>query len=106
MLHEVVAFDLRAQLASVPDVDLEPSPAVRAALEDSVRYLASDDAQRSLDADVYWPKWHSPWWHALLIFEIGEAYRIPRRAVTKIVERLAAYPIKIFPIRPHDAPPR
>lgn len=70
-----------------------------------MRYLGSDAALRSIDADVYWPKWDSPWWHMLLLFEIGEARRIPERAVGKMIERLAAFPIKIFPIQPGELPP-
>jgi hypothetical protein len=40
----------------------------------------------------------------LLLHEFGEARRIPDRAVTKMVDGLNALPLKIFPIRPEDAP--
>ncbi len=73
-------------------------------MADSVRYLGSDAAMRSLEADSYWPKWHSPWWHMLLLWELGEARRIPERAVTRMIEAMNALPIKIFPIQPEDAP--
>jgi hypothetical protein len=76
---------------------------LEAPIADSVSYLASDAAQRSLDADVYWPKWHSPWWHMVLLWELGEARRIPGRAVSKMVEGLNALPLHIFPIRPEEA---
>jgi hypothetical protein len=69
-----------------------------AAIADSVRYLDSDAAATSLAADVYWPKWHSPWWHALLLFELGEAARIPRRAVDGLVAAMQRFPVKTFPI--------
>jgi hypothetical protein len=94
--------DLRAALARVP----EPQPVedLEAAMADSVGYLASDAALRSLATDAYWPKWHSPWWHMLLLHELGETRRIPRRAVTALVDALNALPLKIFPIRPEDAP--
>lgn len=97
--------DLRRRLTEVPDPHPAPGTAVDAALADSVRYLGSDAARRSLAADVYWPKWHSPWWHMLLLHELGEARRIPERAVAAMVEALDAFPIKIFPIQPGELPP-
>lgn len=93
--------DLQSTLASVPDA--QPREDVEAAIADSVGYLGSDAALRSLEADVYWPKWDSPWWHMLLLHERGEAKRIPDRVVAKMVDRLNALPLKIFPIRPEDA---
>jgi hypothetical protein len=97
--------DLRRRLLAIPDPQPAPGPAIEAAIAESVRYLASDAAQRSLDADPYWPKWDSPWWHMLLLHEMGEARRIPERAVTGMVERLDAFPVKIFPIQPGELPP-
>lgn len=88
---------LSGRAADPPHEDFE------AEIADSVRYLASDDALRSIAADIYWPKWHSPWWHMLLLYELGEARRIPSRAVTAMVEGLAALPLKIFPIQPEEA---
>jgi hypothetical protein len=98
--------DLRHRLLAVPDPQPAPGPAIEAAIAESVRYLASDTAQRSLDADVYWPKWDAPWWHMLLLHEIGEARRIPEPAVARMVERLDAFPVKIFPIQPGESPRR
>jgi hypothetical protein len=97
--------DLRHRLLAIPDPQPAPGPAIEAAIARTVRYLAADAAQRSLDADVYWPKWDSPWWHMLLLHEIGEAQRIPERAVARMVERLDAFPLKIFPIQPGELPP-
>src|SRR4051794_21783764 len=92
--------EMRRRLDAIPDPQLTADPAVEPAIADSVRYLASDDAMRSLDADVYWPKWTSPWWHMVLLFEMGEARRIPERASAKMAAALAAFKLKIFPI--HD----
>ena len=96
--------DLRTRLASVPSPAVERRPELERAIASSVEYLASDAAQRSLDADTYWPKWDSPWWHMLLLWELGEARRTPARAVSKMVEGLAALRVKIFPIRAHELP--
>ena len=96
--------DLRTLLASVPSPAVERRPEIERAIASSVEYLGTDVAQRSLDADTYWPKWNSPWWHMLLLHELGEARRIPERAVSKMVERLDALRVKIFPIQAHELP--
>jgi hypothetical protein len=90
--------DLQRTLASIPDP--QPADDLEEAIADSIRYLDSDAALRSLEADIYWPKWHSPWWHMLLLYELGEARRIPDRAVARIIDGLNALPLKIFPFVP------
>lgn len=77
-------------------------PALDRGIAHSVTYLGSDDARRSLEADTYWPKWDSPWWHMLLLHELGEARQIPERAVTTMIEGLDAMRLKIFPVRPDE----
>jgi hypothetical protein len=94
--------DLRRMLARVPEA--APVQDIEAAVADSVTFLGSDAAQRSIDGDVYWPKWDAPWWHMVLLHELGEARRIPDRVVDKMIAGLNALPVKIFPFRPEDAP--
>jgi hypothetical protein len=101
----MVLDDLRHRLVAIPELQPVPGPAIEAAVAQSVHYLASDAAQRSLEADVYWPKWDSPWWHMLLLHEMGEVRRIPERAVARMVEGLERFPVKIFPIQPGELPP-
>ena len=40
----------------------------------------------------------------LVLFELGEARRIPERAARAMVEALNALPVKVFPIHPGDMP--
>jgi len=87
------------QLARIPDAELPPPD-----VGDSVAYLASEAALASLAVDGYWPKWHSPWWHMLLLFELGEARRIPERTARAMVDALNRLPVKIFPIHPGELP--
>ncbi|HEX2465112.1 MAG TPA: hypothetical protein VHR17_10855 [Thermoanaerobaculia bacterium] len=96
--------DLRTRLASVPDPTLDRRPEIERAIAHSVEYLGSDAAQRSLDQDTYWPKWNSPWWHMLLLYELDEVQGIPERAVAKMIEGLNALRVKIFPIHQHEFP--
>jgi hypothetical protein len=70
----------------------------------SVAYLGSPEAQQSLAANCYWPKWHAPWWHMLLLHEMGETTRIPEIAIKGLIESIKRMPLKIFPIQPHDVP--
>jgi hypothetical protein len=96
----LVEMPLVAQLDRIPDVTL---PAVD--VRDSVAYLASPQARASIAADTYWPKWDSPWWHMVLLWELGEARQIPAQIVRAMVDGLNALPLKTFPIWPEDAPP-
>jgi hypothetical protein len=73
-------------------------------LELSLRYLKSDEALRNLEADAYWPKWNSPWWHMLLLYEMGLVHEIPKSVVSAYVEAINKMPLKIFPIQPEDTP--
>jgi hypothetical protein len=73
-------------------------------IEQSLRYLASEEAINTVKADAYWPKWDSPWWHMLLLYEMGEVKRIPKGIVTEFVATLNKIPLKIFPIHAEDMP--
>lgn len=73
-------------------------------IQHSVSYLNSDEALGHVDADAYWPKWHSPWWHMLLLHEMGETARIPEHLLERYVAKLNRIPVKIFPIHPEDMP--
>jgi hypothetical protein len=96
---------LRDRLAQIPHLDVPVAAGVAAGIDGSLGYLGSDAALRSLGADTYWPKWDSPWWHMLVLFELGEARQIPERAVRAMVDGLNALPVKAFPSRPDDMPP-
>jgi hypothetical protein len=65
-------------------------------IQDSVAYLNSAEANTSLAADPYWPKWHSPWWHMSLLHEMGEAKRIPGPIVYRYIEKLNQMPLNTF----------
>ena len=73
-------------------------------IEQSVDYLRSEAARRALATDAYWPKWHSPWWHMLLLHELGHTALIPEATCALHVAALDRLPLKIFPIYPEDLP--
>jgi hypothetical protein len=75
-----------------------------ALLNESLQYICSDQALRSLQLDPYWPKWHSPWWHMMLLDELGLAERIPTKALQMLVKSLEGY-LDYFPISEAEVPP-
>jgi hypothetical protein len=93
------------RVLAMPDPQPPHVEGLADAIADSVRYLESDAALRSIEADTYWPKWHSPWWHMLLLWELGEAKRIPARTARAMIDGLNALPLHIFPIHEHEWPP-
>ena len=93
----------RARLAAVPDPGPLRTPEVDRGVEASTAYLASEDALRSIERDPYWPKWDSPWWHMLLLHQLGEAHRIPAPAAVAMVAGIDRL-LHFFPFRAEDAP--
>ena len=91
------------KLAAIPTPTLTRSAEVARGIDDSVAYLGSEAALHSLERDPYWPKWHSPWWHMLLLHESGEARRIPSRTASAMAARMDRL-LHLFPIHPDDAP--
>ncbi|MEO8553143.1 MAG: hypothetical protein ABI678_24390 [Kofleriaceae bacterium] len=90
-------------LATIPEAHVPRSAAITDAIGASVAYLASDAALRSIELDPYWPKWDSPWWHMLVLHELGETQRIPRQiteAMTAGLDRM----LHFFPIQADEAP--
>lgn len=70
----------------------------------TIMYLESEEAFRRLAEDAYWPKWNAPWWHMLLLNEMGQAHLIPQKTLSAYVESLNRLPLKIFPIHPDQLP--
>ena len=92
-----------AALAALPHPELTRTAAIERGIAASAAYLASDAALTAISLDPYWPKWDGPWWHMLLLHEVGETGRIPRsaaEAMAAAIDRL----LHVFPIHPGDAP--
>lgn len=78
---------------------------MQAEIDQSVAYLSSPEARESFKHNIYWPKWNSPWWHMMVLHEMGETKQIPKVAVDDMVRGLQASAVKIFPTRNSDIPP-
>jgi hypothetical protein len=75
-----------------------------ALIEQSVAYLASDEALKCMEDDPYWPKWSSPWWQMLLLFELGQSALIPQCAIEKMLTSFDRHYLKFFPFAIEDIP--
>lgn len=71
---------------------------------DSVTYLNSDDAIKSIELDPYWPKWDSPWWHMSLLYEMGYVIYIPDPIIQLVLDMMNTHYLKFFPIHEHELP--
>lgn len=65
-------------------------------MRECLEYLGSAAALESLRRDAYWPKWDSPWWHMMLLHEMGETRRIPAAAIEALVVELESTPSTEF----------
>lgn len=73
-------------------------------INESVEYLKSSSALKTMEVDPYWPKWNSPWWHMLLLHEMDLNESIPKDILNAYVRSLNKMPLKIFPINPEEMP--
>jgi len=80
-------------------------PATGAAVSDSAWYLASDEARAALERDPYWPKWDSPWWHMVALWEMGLASQIPQNTAEILARLLDSHYLKHFPLPEEPLPP-
>ncbi|HEY4181274.1 MAG TPA: hypothetical protein VGM90_30725 [Kofleriaceae bacterium] len=95
--------ELRARLAAVPALEPELSADTKRLVEQDVAYLGSDEALALIARDPYWPKWDAPYWSMVLLWELGEAARIPQRAVDAMIVRMNAME-HFFPLRDEEIP--
>lgn len=71
---------------------------------DSIEFLNSPLAAQMVARDPYWPKWNSPWWHALLLGELQLAALIPSRFWTQYKAVFEQHYLPFFPFREEEVP--
>ncbi|MBX9689306.1 MAG: hypothetical protein K2X27_21530 [Candidatus Obscuribacterales bacterium] len=74
-----------------------------AQIQASLNYLDSKEALESIEIDPYWPKWHGPWWHMMLLSEMGLAAQIPKSTLLILSQRMNLY-LDNFPISETEIP--
>lgn len=73
-------------------------------IQQTIDFLSSDSALKTVIADSYWPKWDAPWWHMRLLDEMGLVGEIPEQMIEAFIASLNRLPLKIFPIYPNEMP--
>ena len=66
--------------------------------------LNSDRALESIRLDPYWPKWDSPWWKMLLLYESGNKQLILKAFLDELVKVLDAHYLHWFPLTEAELP--
>jgi hypothetical protein len=77
---------------------------LESAIESTIDYLSSERALRAARVNPYWPKWDSPRWHMVLLYEMGLADQIPEIIVCEMVDSLNKVYAKVFPFSVEDVP--
>jgi len=73
-------------------------------IEETVNYLNSAIAFESVADDPYWPKWDTPWWRVMTLFELGEIKQVPDKIIDKLIESMDSTYIHFFPFYEKDIP--
>ena len=75
------------------------------ALQQAHNYLASPAALEAIARDAYWPKWDSPFWQMLALWEAGRADLIPAETALAYARTANKNYIPFFPLRAEEIPP-
>ncbi len=73
-------------------------------IQASIDFLASEEAKNLVLREPYWPKWNSPWWHALLLEEMGLASAIPNEFVEHYAAVVDKHYLHFFPFTEEEIP--
>lgn len=73
-------------------------------IEETKDYLSSKLAFNSLNCDPYWPKWDSPWWRILMLFEIGQGHLVLKSIAELLVKKINTHYLHFFPFYEEEIP--
>ncbi|MBN2830156.1 MAG: hypothetical protein JXR56_07540 [Candidatus Cloacimonetes bacterium] len=74
------------------------------ALQQISEELKSEKAIESIKQDPYWPKWDSPWWKVVLLYEAGYKHLIPREFLVQLINVIDKHYLHFFPLAESDIP--
>lgn len=103
VLMTSLALDKLRKIASRQSTRAAAEPEEKL-INHSLCYLVSSEALESIESDAYWPKWNSPWWHMLLLHEMGLTSCIPGNVVESIVAALNKDYLRFFPLSEAETP--
>lgn len=73
-------------------------------IQETVDYLSSEEAIKSIESDPYWSKWATPWWRITLLYEMGFLNLVPEKTIAKMEEKINSHYIKFFPFVEAEIP--
>lgn len=66
--------------------------------------LKTSKAIDSINLDPYWPKWNSPWWKVLLLYETGFKHLIPVEFLDVLIDIIDKHYLHYFPLTEAELP--
>jgi len=78
--------------------------ALNVEIKETIEYLQSNEAIAALNNDPYWPKWDTPWWRIMTLFEMEQVSLAPEKIINLLIDRINANYIKTFPLYEEDIP--
>ncbi len=73
-------------------------------LQELKEELESAASLKQLAADPYWPKWNTPWWKMLLLWELKEVSNIPPKTTEALMDSVEKTYIDFFPLTEEELP--
>lgn len=73
-------------------------------IQGCLKDLESKEDFELLQSDPYWPKWNSPWWKMLLLYEMGLGKIAPKRTMRRLLESARDHYIDFFPLVESEIP--
>lgn len=101
----IANLDKLSQVAGKEPASLSSiRPADEGLIQQAINYLSSAEAEDSIAVDAYWPKWNGPWWHLMLLHEMGMAKRIPTATIESVFNAIDRSCLKFFPYTEQEVP--
>ena len=97
----MIQNQLEDWLRSVPHIELQQPEDWVSALCDQ---LENERSVEQLAADPYWPKWDSPWWKMLLLYELGASAHIPQESLQALCSSVERTYLTFFPLVEEELP--
>lgn len=73
-------------------------------LNETINYLGSVQAKEALEQDPYWPKWDTPWWRIMTLYEMDLVHLVPESMINILVSRMNSNYMKSFPFFENEIP--
>jgi hypothetical protein len=73
-------------------------------LDESVCWLSSEECNRLVQQDPYWPKWNNGWWRMHLLMELGFEDRIPKNTIETLIDSANHTWMDFFPLLESELP--